>query len=206
MPQGATAAPTRGMSLAEWARLPEDEPGELVEERLVEEEVPDAVHETIVRWLLVALSTWIVPRGGLSFGSELKYAVQSTRGRKPDLSAYFPGRVPPRRGLVRVPPDLMIEIVSPSPRDARRDRVEKLGEYAAFGVRFYWIVDPGLRLLEIYELGDNGRYQHALGAGDGEIASIPGCDGLTLDLDAMWAELDRLGMAEEDEDIPPPRA
>ncbi len=205
MPQEATA-PIHGMSLAEWASLPEDAPGELVDERLVEEEVPDAVHETIVRWLLVALSTWIVPRGGMSFGSELKYAVQSTRGRKPDLSAYFPGRVPPRRGLVRVPPDLMIEIVSPSPRDARRDRVEKLGEYAAFGVRFYWIVDPSLQLLEIYELGDNGRYQHALGASDGVLASIPGCDGLTLDLDAMWAELERLGLAEDDEEVSFPKA
>jgi len=187
------------LTLAEWAKLAEDDDGELVDGQLVEEEVPDAVHETIVRWLLMVLSAWIIPRGGLTFASELKFAVRRERGRKPDLSVYLPSDTrPPRRGVVRVPPAIMIEVVSPSPRDARRDRVDKLAEYAEFGVRFYWIVDPAERLLEVYELGDNRRYQHALGASEGAVESIPGCDGLTVDLSAMWAEADKLGPEEAD--------
>lgn len=185
------------MSLAEWASMPEDEPGELIEGRLVEEEVPDAGHELIVSWLIAMLHAWAVPRGGFVFGSELKFAVRPRRGRKPDVSVFLPGgAVPPRRSLIQVPPDVAVEIISAAPRDARRDRVEKLDEYAAFGVRFYWLIDPEARTLEIFELGSDGRYARARGAVDGVLEEVPGCEGLRLDLDALWTEVDRLGPKE----------
>jgi Uma2 family endonuclease len=189
------------MSLAEWADLPEDEPGELVDGRLEEAETSSATHEIITGALLGELRNWLVPQRGLVLGSFAKYAVrQPDRGRMPDVSAFFPGsRMPPRTGIITTPPDLAIEVVSPSPRDGRRDRVEKLKEYAAFGIRWYWVVDPALRSLEILELGADKRYVHALDATDGVIDDVPGCKGLRLDLDALWAEIDQLRPEEESE-------
>jgi Uma2 family endonuclease len=188
------------MTLAEWAAMPEDEPGELVDGRLVEEEVPDLHHEIFVAWFVRVLGNWLAGRGGFAFGSEGKFAVAPRRGRKPDVTMYLPGgKRPPARGVVRVPPDVAIEVVSPTPRDGRRDRIEKAREYSAFGVRWYWIVDPALRTLEIFELGADGRYVRALGESEGRIESVPGCEGLSLDLDAMWAEADRLGTSEDPE-------
>lgn len=179
--------------------MAEDEPGELVDGRIVEEEMPDAVHESIVSWLNAVLRAWIISRGGFVFGSDLKLAVRPKRGRKADLTVFLPGGpVPKRRGAIRTPPDIAVEVISRSPRDVRRDRVEKADEYAAFGVRFYWLIDPEARTLEILELEPIGRYARALGATDGVLESVPGCDGLTLDLDALWAEIDRLG-PEDDE-------
>ena len=92
----------------------------------------------------------------------------------------------------------MVEVVSPTPQDGRRDRVEKLYEYAAFGVRWYWIVDPRLRTLEILKLGDDRHYAHVLSASDGAI-EMPGCEGLTIDLDELWREIDEI-LAEGPED------
>lgn len=184
----------RRMSVSEWVNLPEDEPGELVDGCLVEEEMPDLRHEIVVSWLLFTLRSWLGEGRGFVFASEAKFVVGPLRGRKPDLSMYLPGgAVPPGYGAVRTPPDVMVEIVSPTARDARRDRVEKVTDYASFGVRYYWLIDPRLRTLEIYELGGDGRYVRALGASDGRIDTIPGCAGLAFDLDALWAEIDRLG-------------
>lgn len=195
MSQGTVAkSPTAPeLSLDEWFALPEDEPGELVDGRLEEEEVPDYLHELLVMLLGRFLGNWIFPQGGLVAGSDAKFAVSSRSGRKPDLSVYLPGsRRPPARGLIRVPPDIAVEIVSPRPRDGRRDRVEKMADYAAFGVRWYWLLDPQLRSLEVLELDPQGRYLHVLGASTGTLQNIPGCEGLTLDLDALWAEIDKL--------------
>jgi Uma2 family endonuclease len=186
----------RSMTFEEWAAMPEDEPGELVDGRLEEEEVPDLVHELVVAWLVRVLGTWL-GSNGFVFGSEAKYAVRPDRGRKSDVAVYLgsDGSRLPRRGIVSIPPDIVIEVVSPSPRDERRDRIEKMDEYAAFGVRFYWILDPSLQSLEVFEL-DGGRYARGARGTGGRLESVPGCAALVIDLDDLWSQLSRLGPRE----------
>ena len=187
-----TASPGR-MTVHEWAAMPEDEPGELCDGVLVEEEVADLTHETAVAWFLVALRVWVVALGGTAFASEVKYALSNLSGRKPDVSVFFPGRpARPRRGAVTIPPDIAVEIVSPSAADQRRDRIAKLADYASFGVRFHWLLDPSARTFEILQLGADGRYVHALGASEGKLLEVPGCAGLALDLDELWREIECL--------------
>lgn len=203
MPRGTlrgmspAVATSQQMTVSEWGALPEDEPGELCDGLLEDEEVADLTHETAVLWLGALLRVWIVHLGGFAFGSEVKFALSKLRGRKPDLSVFFPGRPSlPRRGPVTIPPDIAIEIVSPSPADQRRDRIAKLADYAAFGVRYYWMLDPSARTLEVLELGPDNRYVHVLGATEGKLSQLPGCAGLALDLDQLWSEIERLGPEE----------
>lgn len=204
MTSAAPKLPPR-LSVEAWADMDEDEPGELVDGVLVEEEVPDYIHEGVVAWLVFNLWGWVNPRGGFAFGSEGKLALRPGWGRKPDVSVFFPnGAVPPRHGPGREPPDIVVEVISSSARDVRRDRIDKAEEYAAFGVRFYWLLDPTARMLEVFELQRPARqYLRLVGLSQGAI-DVPGCEGLRLDLDALWANLDRLGGVDARGDEPEP--
>jgi Uma2 family endonuclease len=183
----------RRMTLEQWANLDEDVEGELVDGRLVEEEDASFAHEAIVIALAVTIDAWIDPRGGFVFGSGGKFALGPKLGRKADVSVFLPGgAVPPPYGAMSLPPDVMAEIISRTPRDLQRDRVEKKHEYAAFGVRFYWLIDPEARRMELFELDVARRYKCVVDASRG-VVDVPGCPGLRLDLDALWAKIDRLG-------------
>jgi hypothetical protein len=38
----------------------------------------------------------------------------------------------------------------------------------------------------------DGRYAHAVSALDGAIRPVPGCDGLSIDVSSLWAQIDAL--------------
>ena len=186
----AALTATKIMTLQEWSELDEDVEGELVDGVLEEEEMATFLHELVVMWLARILGTWARRRQGFVAGSEAKIAVGPRRGRKPDLSVYLRGRAPALTdALVRTPPHIVVEVVSPRPSDARRDRVEKISDYARAGIRYYWILDPQLRTLEILELDAKAHYRVAVGRSRGKLR-IPGCPGLVLNLDELWAEVD----------------
>jgi hypothetical protein len=53
-------------------------------------------------------------------------------------------------------------------------------------------VDPELQSFEVWELGADGRYARACSATEGKVERVPGCEGLVVDLDALWDEVRRL--------------
>jgi Uma2 family endonuclease len=179
------------LSMRQWAD-DDSVPGEYFDGHRTEEEVPSFLHDAIVGWLSLVFGVWLKGERGWVLSSEAKLAVSPTRGRKPDVSVYLRGAAPSRRAsLLEIPPFIAVEVLSPTHRDQVRDRIEKFFEYAAFGVRFYWLVDPELRIVTVYELGADGRYAVAILANEGQ-HPVPGCDGLVLDLDALWAHIDSI--------------
>jgi Uma2 family endonuclease len=83
------------------------------------------------------------------------------------------------------PPDLAIEILSPSTR--RRDEVLKRRLYERTGVREYWVVDPELETVKVHRLLD-GKYQKAGGltVEDHDVMSTPLLPGLDLPLNRIF--------------------
>lgn len=81
---------------------------------------------------------------------------------------------------VEGPPDLIVEIVSPS--TAGRDRGVKLDRYRHFGVAEYWIVDPEARIVEVWDLGAGAAEAVVHGPGERMDWTPEGAE-VTLEID-----------------------
>ena len=80
------------------------------------------------------------------------------------------------------PPDLVIEIISPS--SAKYDRVYKFRKYQKAGVREYWIVDPETKSVQVCIL-ENDRYVMTV-YDETEKALVSVLDGCEIDLQAVF--------------------
>lgn len=109
-------------------------------------------HADLQAFLLTTLRIFVHSRGlGIVRGEFTAYRLNEDNVYQPDVS--FLSRA--RMGLIEDvrtagPPDLAVEIISPSSR--RYDLVEKRINYARFGVREYWVIDPIDRTATVHEL------------------------------------------------------
>ena len=154
----------------------------------------DWTHALICRWLVSWLDREAGPAGGgmTMFASLTVRVVPGELNREPDVFLLKPGV---RRDGRRYPTaeDVLtaFEVVSPDSRDVRRDRVEKRTDYAAAGIREYWIVDPrhpgGPHVLVLTlpdgatEYAEHGTFR------PGDAATSPALPGLTCDVAALFA-------------------
>lgn len=87
------------------------------------------------------------------------------------------------KGIIGAP-DLVVEVLSPS--NSFSDLYSKKEVYEDFGVKEYWIADPGNRTLDIFYLDSNGKFaQHIFASEDGQITSKL-LNGLVFDLSIVW--------------------
>jgi Uma2 family endonuclease len=74
---------------------------------------------------------------------------------QPDISVVCDKTKLDNKGCLGAP-DLIIEIISPS--SSRKDRMEKFFLYERVGVKEYWLVPPGDKIVEVFILGPDGKY------------------------------------------------
>jgi Uma2 family endonuclease len=144
------------MTAEQFAEIP-DVPGkqlELVRGELVAEPSPGAMHNVIAGMLYHLLHTFVSEqRLGLVFGDNMGYFL--SRGpdtiRIPDVSFIAWGHIPDTgipEGSWQVPPDLAIEVVSPS--DQAEDVYDKAPKYVESGVRVVWVLWPRRRGISVH--------------------------------------------------------
>ena len=82
------------------------------------------------------------------------------------------------------PPDLVIEILSPS--TSKHDRVVKFGLYLRYGVKEYWIADPDTKTLQVCILKDGEYITRMYGdEATAPVSVLPGCE---IKLSEIFAE------------------
>jgi Uma2 family endonuclease len=134
--------------------LPDGKSYELVGGELVERPIGNqAVY--VAGNIFFLLASFIRPRKlGLLFPAEAGYRCfrESTdHVRKPDISFIRAGRLPgnqPSPGYDTIPPDLVVEVLSP--RDIATELDQKVEEYLRAGVRLVWVVNPDTRTVRIH--------------------------------------------------------
>jgi Uma2 family endonuclease len=86
---------------------------------------------------------------------------------------YGPGRLAGRPERLDLPPYLVVELLSPSSRSA--DLITKRGDYEAFGVGEYWVVDPaGSVTAKVWKRQGPRLVETAIQGDLFECASVPG--------------------------------
>lgn len=179
----------RRWTYAEFARLPSEgsKRHEIIDGTLCVTPSPSAAHQRVVMRLLARLHTFVqehelgeILPGPLDVlfaeGDYLQPDVLFVGSRKAGLMS--------DRG-VEGPPDLVVEVVSPS--TSARDRGIKLERYRLYGVPEYWIVDAESRTVEVWRCADGANEPDTHGSTD-VLRWTPADGGATLEIavGALW--------------------
>jgi Uma2 family endonuclease len=139
---------------ADYWKLPEGEPVELIKGRFVASPSPNVLHQTVVALLLEKLLSASRNSGAKAIVSPMDVILSDDTILQPDLLYVSKSHRNIIKQRIEGPPDLVVEIISGS---ARRDRVIKHDLYARHGVGEYWIVEPESQLIE-FLINENGRF------------------------------------------------
>jgi Uma2 family endonuclease len=145
-------------------------------------------HQIICGFLLRAVSEFVEAKdlGMVLFAPFLMRLSTRKSGREPDILFIAKANLDRLRGSwLDGPADLVVEVVSDESR--KRDRETKFEEYAAAGVREYWLIDAPRQQADIFVLSADGHYVPAEVDEKGLLRSAV-LEGLTLDVRWLWQD------------------
>lgn len=142
--------------------LPEDgRRYEIIEGALYEMPSPSMGHAAVIANIITLLIPLVSRVGGRWFTAPLDVLIPGGNPVQPDVIVILPGSQAQMVAQgIEGPPDLIVEVLSPSSRG--HDLLTKRSLYARAGVREYWIVDPDARTLMILVLEHNALHEAVL--------------------------------------------
>ena len=162
---------------------------EIIMGELFELPSPGLAHATVIANLISMLIPLVSKLGGLWRTGPLGVFFSDADPVLPDIIVLLPeGKARPTDRGVAGPPDLVVEVLTPSNRV--HDLLRKRALYGLAGVREYWIVSPEARTLEILIL-DRDALQTVATASGADYVSSP-LFGTKFWLSEVFAGLDKL--------------
>jgi Uma2 family endonuclease len=140
-------------------------------------------HERLFGFLMRLVGDYAEAKDlGVILGSRSLVEVGPRDGYEPDLCFVAQNRLDIiNETSITGPPDLVIEIISPSTR--RHDAYAKKQGYARLGVLEYWLIDPDNRAVAFYRLTESGYVEGPIEGGVYHSLAVPG---LWLRPDWLW--------------------
>ena len=122
---------------------------EYVKGELVPMSTPTMEHGIISANIVTLLNNYVRQHQlGRIYTAETTFQIGES-GRKPDVAFVSQSRIPENaRQASPIPPDLAIEVVSPS--DKFYDVQEKVLEYLEAGTRMVWVIEPIAKTVTVY--------------------------------------------------------
>lgn len=178
---------------ADYAKLPEGAPYQLIQGKLVMSPAPTTFHQIIVLNLARRLQDYVEARKlGMVLVSPVDVYLTDTNTFQPDVVFVRADRLTIiGEQKLEGAPDLVVEVLSPS--TAYYDLRQKRSVYAEAGVPEYWIIDPEEKSVETYELHEGALKLAVRFETDGEIRSRV-VDGFSMD----WAAIFDKGLLNPD--------
>jgi len=184
----ATVTNVKTVSYEEWLGMPEVSDGieEVVNGEVRVMPPPKLNHSRIVRRLRRQIEPQVDDRAVTVFVEQIGLIISRTppTSRVPDLAVFENSTIVEEEGYVHSPPQLVIEVLSPS--NDRHDREEKLADYALLGVPEAWLVSPEARTVEVLYL-EEGRVHRGQILAEG-ILTPKHFPGVKVDIAAIWPE------------------
>jgi len=155
----------------DYLRLTDEKRYEVINGRLEEMPAPTAEHQGIVADILTRLYMFVKENArGVVYPSPVDVILSETVVVQPDIVFISNDNLKNvKSGRIFGSPDLVVEIVSPS--SYKRDRYEKFALYEKHGIKEYWIVYPGEKVVEIWCLKEGKYVLHSIAAEKGEVES-----------------------------------
>lgn len=141
-------------------------------------------HAEIIQLLIEAILPQIDSRMVRILGSDFGLLISRDplTCRSPDLAVYQRDRIVIQDGMYLAPPDLIVEVLSPS--ESRRRKDEKMEDYAAICVPEVWLVSPEAESVEIRLLA-NGKLERAAIQVDGTLQPTR-FPGVSIPVSEIW--------------------
>ncbi|PDW02852.1 Uma2 family endonuclease [Candidatus Viridilinea mediisalina] len=120
--------------------------------------MPTRTHQLLVRWMFLALFSFLQSRPALVLFAPLRLQIRPGKQREPDLLLLLDAQDPRNQDAFWLGADLVVEVVSPD--DPERDTQLKRIDYAEAAIPEYWIVNPLDETITVLTLVGNSYQEH----------------------------------------------